>query len=240
MDERRRRVLYDKKWFILLKRTWLFRYIPFIDFALGAGSMAVGNVDEESDFDVLIGARQRRIFTARFFAVLAFGLFGWRRKKTDTGAGASNKVCLNHFITPASYRFTLDINPYWEQMYQGLVPVFGDERAIRVFLEENKELIPEPKHVVNDLRFRHHTSSFFKKTIERLLSGAFGDFIERKLKAMQVARINAEAPSRGSAGRTVTIPGAHAGRFELAPLIRCSDTELQFHPDPITIEISSS
>ena len=45
-------------------RIWLFRLIPFVDFILVAGSMAMGNPCEDSDFDVIVGVRRGRIFSA--------------------------------------------------------------------------------------------------------------------------------------------------------------------------------
>src|SRR3989338_8362689 len=96
--KRQQQVLYDKKWRKFLRRTWLFKYIPFVDFALAAGSMALGNVSPESDFDVIIGARPGRVFTTRFFCVVAFGVFGWRRTKLNHRESAADKICLNHFV----------------------------------------------------------------------------------------------------------------------------------------------
>src|SRR3989338_9483980 len=84
--KRQQQVLYDKKWIKFLKRTWLFRHIPFVEFAVAAGSLATGNVNPDSDFDVIIGARAGRIFTARFFSVLGFGIFGWRRGRLHGAA----------------------------------------------------------------------------------------------------------------------------------------------------------
>lgn len=236
------KVLYDVKWQKLLKRAWLFKYIPFVDFVFGAGSMAVGNVAETSDFDVLIGARQRRIFTARFFAILFFGLFRWRRAKNEHGTFAADKICLNHFITPASYRFALEKNPYWEQMYQGLVPIFGDERFMRIFLQANTELIPQPKRVLGDTRYRYRKSAFIKRSLERLLSGNLGVWFEKKVKAIQIARIEKGLPKDAKPTPhhiRIEVPGAKQGSYALPPLIRYSDTELEFHPDPAVIEVSS-
>lgn len=236
----RQKVLYGMKWQKLLKRAWLFKHVPFVDFVFGAGSMAVGNVTEISDFDVLIGARQRRIFTARFFAILFFGLFRWRRAKEEHGTTAADKICLNHFITPASYRFALEKNPYWEQMYQGLVPIFGDERFMRIFLQANTELIPQPKNVLNDLRYQHRKSSFLKRSLERLLAGRLGEWFERKVKAIQIARIEKGLPKDASPKPhyiRIEVAGAKEGSYNLPPLIRYSDTELEFHPDPAIIEI---
>lgn len=234
-------MLYDVKWQKLLRRAWLFTYIPFIDFVFGAGSMAVGNVTEASDFDVLIGARQRRIFTARFFAILFFGLLGWRRTKEASGVGAADKICLNHFITPAAYRFALQRNPYWEQMYQGLVPVFGDERFMRIFLQANEALIPQSKRVMGDMRYRHRNSSLVKRSLERLLAGALGDWFEQKVKVIQIARIEKGLPkdvSPKSHRISIEVPGAKPATYSLPPLIRYNDNELEFHPDSAVIQVN--
>src|SRR3989338_3476442 len=112
LPRRQQQVLHDKKWIKFLRRTWLFKHIPFVDFALAAGSMATGNVRPESDFDVIIGARAGRIFTARFFCVIAFGFFGWRRAKLNHKESAADKICLNHFVTEKSYQLSGSRNTY--------------------------------------------------------------------------------------------------------------------------------
>jgi len=234
-------VLADEKWLKLLRRTWVFKHIPFVDFALGSGSLAVGNVTEASDFDVLVAARQRRIFTARFFAILFFGLFGWRRRKGESGIRASDKICLNHFITPTSYRLALPLNPYWELMYRNLVPVYGGERALRLFCEANKLLITEPKRLMTDMRYQYRKSSLLKRSLERLLTGRLGDWFEQKVKAIQIARIEKGLPKLGERRRlhqiAISVAAAKPATYQLEPLIRYNDNELEFHPDPALIEI---
>jgi hypothetical protein len=237
IKRREQQLLCDKKWHMLNRRTWLFRHLPFIEFVFGSGSLAVGNVDEESDFDVLIGTRSGRIFTARFFAALAFGLFGWRRAKEHGHADAANKMCLNHFVTPATYRLTLESNAYWKLLYEKLVPVYGSERKIQQFFTENKALIGERK-VELDQRYKWREPSDFKNVIEILLRGKVGDRFEEFLKKYQVARIEAGLPSEGESREPhqMIIHGASGEKVELQPLIVYTDDELEFHPDPAVIE----
>jgi predicted nucleotidyltransferase len=83
-------LLYDKKWHLLIKRAGIFKHIPFIDFVFGSGSLAIGNVDEESDFDVLVGVREGRIFTVRFLSALFLSVLRWRRAKEHGGKSAAN------------------------------------------------------------------------------------------------------------------------------------------------------
>ncbi len=237
IEQREQQLLCDKKWHMLNKRTWLLRHMPFIELAFGSGSLAVGNVDEESDFDVLIGTRPGRIFTARFFAAVAFGLFGWRRSKEHGHADAANKICLNHFITPGTYRLKLESNAYWKLLYQRLVPIYGSERKIQQFFNENKALIGE-RRVELDQRYTWRTPSDVKNALEILLRGGFGDWLEGFLKKRQVARIEAGLPRAGDSRspHRMIIAGVAGQAISLPPLIIYSDDELEFHPDPATIE----
>lgn len=234
-------MLCDIKWHALIKRTWLLRHIPFIEFAFGSGSLAVGNVDNESDFDLLIGARRGRIFTARFFATAYFGLFGWRRSKEHGNAQAANKMCLNHFVTPATYRLQLPHNAYWEILYQRLVPVYGSEQNLQAFFDANSDWAGQ-RVIGADERYRHHVPSASKVLIEQLLAGSIGDWIERRLKSMQVRRIE-RGLHEAVGARTLhqmTVQGAgEAAVVKLPPLIVYTDEELEFHPDPAVIEIKA-
>lgn len=222
LQRRQQQVLYDKKWIKFLRRTWLFRYIPFVDFVLAAGSMATGNVKPESDFDVIVGARSGRIFTARFFCVLAFGILGWRRAKFSHKESAADKICLNHFITEKSYRLSGPHNAYWQGLYQSLVPLFGDSDKINRFFEANNDWLPKPKIYVDDLRHFHDGHSWFKKIKELALGGFIGDWFEKVLRRIQVSRIEKSLK---------TDPPGYK------PRIKYSDDELEFHPDTYRIQL---
>jgi hypothetical protein len=217
--------IYDKKWQKFLSRIWLFKFIPFVDFVLAAGSLATGNIREDSDFDVIVGARQGRIFTVRAFCILAFGFFGWRRKnyrsyKTyKTNRTYSDKFCFNHFVTPAAYRLSEPHNEYWKKLYSSLVPVFGSPEMIQKFFEANEDWITnktnEPYKTNGTYRFNK-----FHRPGELILSGRFGDWLERKLKAIQIRRI--EKSLKTDLG--------------YKPRIIYNDNELEFHPDTKRIE----
>jgi len=207
-------VLYDRKWIIFLRRTGMFRHIPFVEFALAAGSMALGNVHKDSDFDVIVGVRAGRIFTARFFSVLFFGALGWRRKKLTHHEAASNKVCLNHFVTAASYALSPPHSPYWKALYQSLVPVYGADQPIQKFFAANADWAGARAYQ-DDLRHRYQRGSHLKRILETIFSGFPGRLFEALFRRVQVRRIE-----RGLQ--------AEAG---YKPRIVYGDTELEFHPD---------
>jgi hypothetical protein len=232
-------LLYDKKWHLLIKRAGIFKQIPFIDFVFGSGSLAIGNVDEESDFDVLIGVREGRIFTVRFLSALFLSVLGWRRAKEHGGKSAANKICLNHFVTKPAYRLRLPINSYWKILYERLVPIYGNPEAMQEFFDANSSWLGEIAVETSDLRYQGFSKSWVSRFFEVVLRGRTGDLFEKLLKRYQVGRIE-----KGMVGERKTTPhnikvsgGNTTEKIELAPLIVYNDEELEFHPDKAMIEI---
>lgn len=127
----------DKKWKKLLKLAKKFRHIPFIDFVLVSGSMAMGEANQNSDFDFIIGSRSGRIFTARQLTAGVFELIGKRKKRDSTEKEAKNKACFNHYVAPEGYRLDSPYNEYWISLYQNLIPVYGDRKSIKNFFKTN-------------------------------------------------------------------------------------------------------
>src|SRR3989344_1208349 len=119
--------LSEKKWSKFLRRVRLFRFVPFVEFVMAAGSLANGNLHENSDFDVIVGVRTGRIFTVRLFSVLLFGLLGMRRNKMTHGEEARDKICLSHFVTFKAYRLTPTYDNYRQNLYANLVPILGSQ-----------------------------------------------------------------------------------------------------------------
>lgn len=220
--QRQQQVLYDEKWIKFLRRTWLFRLIPFVDFALAAGSMAMGNVKPQSDFDVIVGAKFGRIFTARFFAVLAFGLFGWRRKKLSHKEAAADKICLNHFVTEKAYRLSGPHDIYWQKLYQSLVPIFGRIEVVNKFFQANQDWMGAPRIFIDDLRRDRSRSAWSRVLAEKILSGKLGNLLESVLRKMQMRRIER--------GLRNDPPG-------YKPRLIYGDAELEFHPDTRRTEV---
>jgi hypothetical protein len=242
---RQSQVLYDDKWRILNKRTWLFRYIPFVEFVFGSGSLAVGNVSKDSDLDVLVCVKSGRIFTARFFSALFFSIFRWRRTKNDTHKTAANKVCLNHFITKESFALSAKPNEYWRILYKNLVPIYGSQKVMIDFFSANKNWIKLNYASQNDLRYQFKNPSKFKLLLEKLFSNNFGSWLEAKLKTYQIKKIEASMHNKTANRENIirTFTGSAKGKFyryQLPPIIVYTDTELEFHPDPAIIEISSN
>jgi hypothetical protein len=139
-------ILYDQKWHKLLKRARLFKFFPFVDFVLVAGSMALGDVHQNSDFDVIVGTRFGRLYTARFSCLFFYKILGWRRKFEEGIHVGADRFCFNHFVTEKSYCLKPPYNIYWQELYKNLAPVFGDEKKIEEFFEANQFWIQKTKN----------------------------------------------------------------------------------------------
>lgn len=213
--------LLKKKWAEFHKRARLFNHLPFVDFVLAAGSMAMGTAKESSDFDVIVGVRPGRIFTARFLAVAIFTLRGWRRKNhnKEDKLSAKDKICLNHFVTRDSYRLSPPHDEYWNKLYQSLVPLLGDKEKITAFFNEN--CVWMNGCVLPDFaRWQDSKPTIIFRILKRALNGKFGDSVEKVLRRLQIRKIE-----RGI---------MHARGYR--PRIIYSDAELEFHPDTRRIE----
>jgi hypothetical protein len=214
--------LLQRKWQKFLRIRWIFSFIPFLDFVLIAGSMALKDVNEDSDFDVIIGAREGRIFTVRAFCVFIFGLLGLRRKGTNHEGAASDKVCFSHFVTSKSYRLSPPHNDYWKVLYENVVPVYGRERAVENFFKANSDWISR-KGVFNEEHWKRKNLNvvglFFEFILQKWL---LGWFFEKFVKRIQLHYIK---------------KGIKNGALGYKPRVRYDDKELEFHPDTRRIEV---
>jgi len=201
----RQRTLLDLKWRKLLKLAKWFRYAPFVDFVLGAGSMAIGNVHPESDFDVIVGVREGRIFSARYGLNLIFSLLRARRLD-DFETSSRDKFCFNHFVTPATYSKPPH-NEYRKRLYANLVPICGNPEKIKEFFEANEWSEVNADNNLSDLRFGYPKMSRFADFLNRLLGGRAGEILEKKI-AEPVARRRLERylAKKNSGGRVIVSP----------------------------------
>ncbi len=189
--------------------------VPFVDFILVAGSIATGNVKPESDIDLIVGCRAGRIWTVRLMMVTFLEITGVRRRDEDTKQDSSNKICLNHFVTPTSYCLRPPYNSYWVNLYQKLIPFGGDNNAIRTFFTANADWAGPHPNVREVSSLENGAREFF----ELILRGSFGNFIENAARKAQLKRIAKKSVSP-----------------EAKPRVRFDNEELEFHPDTTRIE----
>ncbi len=209
--------LYQKKWRKFTGLIWPFQFMPFVDFVLASGSLATRNIRKESDFDVIVGVRNGRIFTARFLCFLIFKLLGSWAKHPGNSA---DKLCFNHFVAPDGYTLKPPHNAYWQELYSKLIPIYGDPLHIQRFYRANQHWMKATKLYGEDSRHEVSGKNIVGKTIEEILSGDFGNWLEEELKKIQIRKIEKSRDPKN----------------EYKPRMIINDDELEFHPDTRRIE----
>lgn len=213
--------LLDLKWKKLSQYARWFKHVPFVEFALASGSIAFGNVSPLSDFDVLVGVRDGRMFIGRYCLLALFSLFRVRRPNDKKESGL-NKLCFNHFVTENAFAKP-PYNTYRQELYRNLVPLWGKREKLGMFFSDNKQLtglsnIPETQHYIGS------EIGTVRRFIEFILSGKFGDWIEKQLARVAKRRLGEYIKSRP----TCALP-AHAGGRPSSGRVVVSDAELEFH-----------
>ncbi len=211
-----RELLADQKWKKLRRRIKWLQMIPYLKLILGSGSMAVGNVTADSDWDLLIITSYHRIWTCRLLLTLFTDMLGWRRKDEKT---TCDRFCLNHYITEHSLLINLP-SLYNAQVYAHLIPIYGNLSLYRSFQERNAWIKSYLAHY--PLEFIPHTKSInpspimemIRNILEKILDTQFGDLLEKKLGMLQAKKIAANPKTATPGGRVVF-----------------SSEVLEFHPD---------
>ncbi|MFA6407297.1 MAG: hypothetical protein WCV80_01155 [Candidatus Paceibacterota bacterium] len=210
MSRRKQDLLGDMKWKKLVKLSRWFRYVPFVQFVVASGSLAFGNVNARSDFDVVVGVSSGRMFTARYFLLALFSLLHGRRMD-DAHESSPDKLCFNHFVTPDTYE-KLPHNTYRLQLYRNTIPLWGDENALQDFITQNV-WADLPQNSVYDTHRNKLAPSNVKIILEKLLKGSLGEFVEQKImRPIAMKRLEKYIANKENNGRVVV-----------------SDKELEFH-----------
>ena len=187
--------------------------VPFVRMAALSGSVAVGNASEVSDIDLLVVVKKGRIWTTRLLVTILLSILGKRRY----GRFIKDRICLNHYITDKSLKINFP-SLYNAQTYVHLIPVLGDTDLFVRFQKENSWI----KGWVSPGDNREKNLKYLKPSLllkvivgpgELVLSGRWGDFVEKILARWQKKIINRGTDASGR------------GRITI------DDTQLEFHPD---------
>src|SRR3989338_532844 len=206
----------DQKWKKFLKLTRFLALAPYLRGVFASGSMALGNTDKESDFDVLIIAKSGRLYTCRFFLWLVISLLGARRKKNEKVA--PDKLCFNHYITDDSLLLRHQ-SLFNAQAYINLKPVMIRPELVNKFFSSNLWLNNYAYNfkVQNDFVMRSINPPRLLRLLARIgeltLNFLFGDRQESFLMHYQQKLIKNNPITYEPGGRTVF-----------------TDKELEFHP----------
>lgn len=204
----------ELKWKKTRRYLWLTQAVPYLEAIFANGSLALGHMNEESDLDVLIIARNGHIWLVRLLLSLLLSFLGIRRKNKERIA--PNKICLNHYISTASLEIPF-YSLYNAQTYAHLTPVYWrDWKIIERFWKKNSPWIEKficrweqpdayQKRAVSRSQFLSRLQFILEKILER--TGLTG-LLEKLSRKIQLGRINTNLPGR----------------------ITVDDRQLEFHP----------
>ncbi len=205
-----------QKFRIIKKFNFIFGITPFLKSVFLSGSLAQETATESSDIDFMIIAREKRIWTCRFFLVLYSFLF----KKYRHGDKIKNRFCLNHFITDDNLLIR-NKNIYNAQTYANFYEL-GNKRMLWDFYRVNEWI---GDYLVNfkTNRFYKLSLNFFRCrfigiVLEFILSSTLGDILEGIFKKIQLYFIERNP---------LTVIGIKDGS------VHYDNYSLEFHPNSI-------
>jgi len=205
-----------QKWRLCLRRAYWLQVAPWIRGMFVSGSLALGTVTEESDFDILVLVDPRRLYLARLILSSVASLIGARRTRYQISA--PDKFCFNHYLTTDALRINHE-SLYNAQTYAHLVPMMVSQTLSGKFFAENLwinkflyNFTPHQQVIRRSVR-----SSKFLKSIARFIEtigrGSLGDRLEKFACEYQQKRIFANPATHASGGRVIY-----------------TNNELEFHP----------
>ncbi len=187
--------IFDHAWHGLLGKVWIFEWIPFVDLVLVSGSLATGDAHRNSDWDVIVGTRPGRMYTARFFCLGIFRLLGLRTHIAARGRG----FCLNHFIATDA-RLDAPEDAYARALAASLVPVVGTREAIGEFLTASGAM---REGIFANVRYRYRKEKIpLVACAETLFDFAFGAWGEALMRRIQERRIAAQSIRFGASSES--------------------------------------
>lgn len=198
------------------KVAWFLQVVPFVRFVGLTGSLAYDTAKKDSDIDLFIITKYKRIWTCRFFAVALLTVFGLYRTG-NLPKQRAGKFCLNRYVTD-EYLLVNPQNRYHAQDYTQMLPLFDHGLVYKNFLKKNQWMEKygyyPPRRAIALIQSAGVLSTI-RIILEWILSRTLGDWFEARVKSFQLKSIMKD--------NRVNRPGS--GLF-------VDDNELRFHPNP--------
>jgi len=212
----------------------LLAQFPFVRCVILNGSLAQNKSKESSDIDILIIAKSRRIFSARFFVNVFGTIFKIKRSK-DEVSGHAGKFCFNYFLTEDFLKIPTGrgekMDCYCADNYSHSRFVAGDMKLYEKFMKENQGLFEKYGFKITKSKlqmtnknpnYKFENDIMFSLRIKSGMIHCIGDWFERKVKLYQIKKIESDP-------RTKKYPD----------LIVYNDQELRFHPPKSELRIKN-
>lgn len=169
------------------KITW----IPFIKAIYICNTLALGTADEDSDIDLFIVVKKKRLWMTRLIITIVTSLLRIRRH----GAQVTDRLCLSFYVTEDAMDFShitiQDPDVYFAYWLATLLPVYDPSFELENLYKENQWLVQYLPYALNVQKQRTSLLQYrgvrhwIKKSLEWLFGSLIGDITEYASKWMQ-------------------------------------------------------
>jgi hypothetical protein len=185
-DSLERTKLIKTFWHKVKRWRWVFSNVPFLLQAFVSNTLAFGTVNSDSDIDLFLVGKSKRLWTMRAFLLTWFNLFGLRVRNTNRQA----KFSPEFFVSEAALNLQpllFDHDYYFAFWLADLVPIWPDNVNGGIWIANswNKQNLPIAWRSPKRQSLVPLKSSVFKWLCEKVLAGRIGDKLENWLKRKQ-------------------------------------------------------
>lgn len=187
-SRKNRYLLAQKKIALAQKSVKLLLRCPFVEAIFLCNDLSYLNSPVEGDIDLTIITKPGRIWTARFFTTLLMAILCRRPSNKER----KNKICLsfyvaNNVLNIKGLAYPNDIHlAYWQTQQ---LPLYDPQNLAERFFTENdwaRQLLPNSQPCRTNDRWLITTAPILKKYAKKILTGLFGNIIEKNLKKWQL------------------------------------------------------
>lgn len=194
VEIRRRHGLHsDLKMKIARRAAKKIRSVPFLRAVFVCNSVAAGQATLDSDIDFFIVAAPGRIWIARFFCNLILRLWGLR----TYGDNLCNRVCLSFFVDEDNLNLenfqAVEDDVHFIYWLHQMIPLYDFGGIGHQFFIKNvwtKKYLSNVSEKFNARYINQVSNSIvgkiWKRFLERMLAGVFGDLIEKQARDLQM------------------------------------------------------
>lgn len=165
---------------------WVFSNVPFLSQAFVSNTLAFGVINNDSDIDLFLVGKSKRLWTMRAFLLTWFNLFRLRVQNTNRRA----KFSPEFFVSEAALNLQsllFDNDYYFAFWLADLVLIWPDDNSRKFWAANNwnKLNLPIAWRSPRQKPFVSLKDSVFKRLVEKILAGKIGDRLECWLKLRQ-------------------------------------------------------
>jgi len=166
----------------------LISWLPTIKAVFICNKLAYFNSSPDDDIDLLVIAKQNRIWLARFYSTLIMKILNRR----PTAHDKKNKICLSFFISEDNLNLqsiALENDIYLVYWINQVLPIYDSANIYKDFYNANswtKMYLPNRQPIELNSRWQISQKKHWQKPLQILCSPRIGNLLEKVCKQIQL------------------------------------------------------